>query len=75
MKARQDPNKCRVCGARRGHLTRFSLVNTYSWATDTAKGPDIHTDYAPAVRVVLTDGRCQRCRAVAEENQSGKPGK
>ena len=27
MSKRQDPNKCSVCGARRGHLTRFSLVN------------------------------------------------
>ena len=61
---RQDPTKCSVCSARAGRLTRFSLVNTYSWATDTADDPRIHSDYAPAVRVVLTDGRCQRCRAV-----------
>lgn len=65
---RQDPNKCSRCDARAGHLTRFSLVNTYSWATDTAKGPEIHTDYARAVRVVLTEGRCQRCRAVGVQS-------
>lgn len=64
MKARPDPTKCTTCSASVGVITRFSLVNHYSWALPEADDPRIHDDYAHGVRVVLSEGKCQRCRAV-----------
>jgi hypothetical protein len=59
-----NPNKCAECGARNGVRIHRLSSDLSQWikASDTTTIP---AGYMDAVRVVVDDGLCRRCRVKA----------